>query len=59
MGGWVGVCGGRRGGGGEAVVCTVFFPVQQKLWAAELTAASALLSIFSHFKPRERTKAGS
>lgn len=51
MGGGVGVC--------EAVVCAVFFPVRQKLWAAELSAASALLSIFSHFKPRERTKAGS
>ena len=37
----------------------MFSPVQQKLWAAELTAASALLSIFSSFKPRERTKAGS
>jgi len=41
------------------VVCAMFFPVRQKLWAAELTAASALLSIFSSFKPRERTKAES
>lgn len=59
MGGWVvwaSAGGGREGGG---VVCAVFFPVRQKLWAAELTAASALLSIFSHFKPRARTKAGS
>lgn len=47
---------GVWGGAGEAVVCAVFFPVRQKLWAAALTAASALLSIFSHFKPREENK---
>lgn len=41
-----------------AVVCAMFSPVRQKLWPAELTAASALLSIFSSFKPREGENKG-
>lgn len=44
---------------GVVVVCAMFSPVRQKLWAAGLTAVSALLSVFSSFKPRERTKAKS